>query len=42
VETFVRQALQNGTTAKWGGPEATEEFLKLKEEFMRAHKGKKA
>jgi hypothetical protein len=34
VEKFVRHAQKNGTTEKWGGPEAVEEFLRLKEGFM--------
>jgi hypothetical protein len=34
VERFVRHAQKNGTTEKWGGAEAVEEFLRLKEVFM--------
>jgi hypothetical protein len=34
VEKFVRQARENGTVGKWGGAEAVEEFLRLKEAFM--------
>lgn len=34
VEKFVRQARENGTVGKWGGAEAVEEFLRLKETFM--------
>jgi hypothetical protein len=34
VEKFVRHAQKNGTTEKWGGAEAVEEFLRLKEVFM--------
>lgn len=42
VEVFVKQAQRNATTAKWGGDEAIEEFLRLKQEFMRGNNGKKA
>lgn len=42
VEVFVRQAQQKGNTAIWGGDEAVEEFLSLKQQFMRGKKGKKA
>lgn len=41
VETFVKQAQINGSTAKWGGSEAIEEFLSLKKEFMGRKNGKK-
>jgi hypothetical protein len=34
VEKFVRHAQSNGTMKKWGGAEAVEEFLRLKEVFM--------
>jgi hypothetical protein len=34
VERFVRHAQKNGTTEKWGGAEAVEDFLRLKEVFM--------
>jgi hypothetical protein len=34
VEKFVRQAREDGTVGKWGGAEAVEEFLRLKEVFM--------
>jgi hypothetical protein len=34
VEKFVRHAQSNGTVEKWGGAEAVEEFLRLKEVFM--------
>lgn len=34
VEKFVRQAQKNGTTDKWGGADAVEEFLRLKADFM--------
>jgi hypothetical protein len=33
VEKFVKHAQQNGTLEKWGGAEAVEEFLRLKEVF---------
>ncbi|KAM0714308.1 hypothetical protein Q7P37_010095 [Cladosporium fusiforme] len=34
VEKFVKQAQATGTTDKWGGPDACEEFLRLKAKFM--------
>ena len=34
VEKFVRHAQKNGTVDKWGGAEAVEEFLRLKDVFM--------
>lgn len=34
VEKFVKQAQKNGTTEKWGGANAVEEFLRLKAQFM--------
>lgn len=34
VEKFVKQAQKNGTTDKWGGANAVEEFLRLKAQFM--------
>ena len=34
VEKFVKHAQKNGTVEKWGGAEAVQEFLKLKEAFM--------
>ena len=35
VERFVRQALKTGQVDKWGGEKGIEEFLRLKEVFMR-------
>jgi hypothetical protein len=35
VEKFVLQAQQNGSLEKWGGAGEVDEFLRLKEEFMK-------
>jgi len=34
VEGLVKQAMQNGTEARWGGRQCIEEFLRLKGEFV--------